>query len=529
MRRRDFLTASASLGSAGLARLLALPAAGLTSVAVGAPRGFDYAWLKGEARTLAQRAYRRPPEHRDEAVRKLDWDQYQAIRFRPDHALWAQADSRFRLQFFHLGLFYQTPVRLHEVHDGKAQELLYDRAMFDYGKSGLRASKAMSDLGFAGFRVHFHTDWQRDIAVFLGASYFRAVGAELQFGLSARGLAIDCGMDKPEEFPLFTSFWLQRPAADADQLTVYALLDSPSVTGAFRFEIFPGGTMLMEVDSAFYPRQVIERLGIAPLTSMFQHGENDERMAHDWRPEVHDSDGLALWTGNGEWIWRPLQNPAQLRFNAYADENPRGFGLLQRDRQFDHYQDDGVFYERRPSIWVEPRSNWGRGSVHLVELSTRDETMDNIVAYWNPLDKPQPGQELLFSYRLWWGSRLPHASPLAQVVATRTGIGGIVGQKRSYFSWRFVVDFAGGPLAMIGRTTRVEPVISVSRGTVEIPSARPLDALPGYRAMFDLRPSDDSSEPIDLRLYLRLGSEALSETWLFQWTPLSAAERAAFM
>jgi glucans biosynthesis protein len=252
-------------------------------------------------------------------------------------------------------------------------------------------------------------------------------------------------------------------------------------------------------------------------------------MAHDWRPEVHDSDGLALWTGNGEWIWRPLQNPAQLRFNAYADENPRGFGLLQRDRQFDHYQDDGVFYERRPSIWVEPRSNWGRGSVHLVELSTRDETMDNIVAYWNPLDKPQPGQELLFSYRLWWGSRLPHASPLAQVVATRSGIGGVIGQKRTYFSWRFVIDFAGGALAMIGRTARVEPVISVSRGAVEIPSARPLDALPGYRAMFDLRPNDDSSEPIDLRLYLRLGSEALSETWLFQWTPPSAGERAAFM
>ncbi len=527
MLRRDFL-GWAALGTTGLVRT-AWPAAAINIVPLGSPHAFDYAWLKGEARTLASRPYRAPEDHSHDALRKLDWDQYQAIRFRPDHALWAQAESRFRLQFFHLGLFYQTPVRLHEVHDGKAQELAYDRAMFDYGKSGLRSTTLKPDLGFAGFRMHFHTNWERDVAVFLGASYLRAVGAEMQFGLSARGLAIDCGMDRPEEFPVFTSFWFERPAPDSDQLTVYALLDSPSITGAYRFDITPGGTLQVDVDSALYPRRPIERLGIAPLTSMFQNGENDERMARDWRPEIHDSDGLALWTGNGEWIWRPLLNPAQLRFNAYADENPRGFGLLQRDRQFDHYQDDGVFYERRPSLWIEPRSNWGRGSVHLVELSTPDETMDNIVAYWNPEEKPQAGQELLFSYRMSWGTRVPQVSPLANVVATRTGIGGIVGQKRKYFSWRFVIDFAGGSLAMISKTGRIEPVITTSRGLIEIPSVRPLDAVQGYRAIFDLRPDDDSPEPINLRLFLRFDGKPLSETWQYQWTPPTLPERAAFM
>jgi glucans biosynthesis protein len=275
----------------------------------------------------------------------------------------------------------------------------------------------------------------------------------------------------------------------------------------------------MDIDAAVYPRKTIERIGIAPLTSMYQHGENDRRMANDWRPEIHDSDGLAMWTGSGEWIWRPLINPASLRFNAFVDDNPRGFGLLQRDRDFDHYQDDGAFYDRRPSLWVEPKSGWGKGSIQLVEIPTVDETFDNVVAFWNPMDTPQPGQELLFSYRLHWGAHLPVSPLLAQVVATHTGLGGVVGQKRTYFSWRFVVDFAGGDLSMLGKDVAVEPVISASRGQIEIPSARPLEAVRGYRAMFDLRPTDDSVAPIDLRLYLRANGQPLTETWLYQWTP----------
>jgi periplasmic glucans biosynthesis protein len=301
------------------------------------------------------------------------------------------------------------------------------------------------------------------------------------------------------------------------------------VTGAYRFTITPGTSLTMDIDAALYPRKTIERIGIAPLTSMYQHGENDRRMANDWRPEIHDSDGLSLLTGNGEWIWRPLMNPSGIRVNSYFDGNPRGFGLLQRDRNFDHYQDDSVFYERRPSLWVEPKNDsgrgWGKGAVQLVELPAPDETFDNIVAFWNPVDKPQPGQELLFRYRLYWGSQMPAGPALAQVAATRTGIGGIVGQPRKYFSWRFAVDFTGGELATLPKQTNIEPVISASRGEIQIASARPQAEISGYRAMFDLKPTDGSTEPIDLRLYLRHAGRPLSETWLYQWTPPPLAER----
>ncbi|MPZ75469.1 MAG: glucan biosynthesis protein D [Deltaproteobacteria bacterium] len=530
MRRRDFLKSAAILAGAPLSipvlleRVLAQPRPSEIR------QPFDYAWLKGHARSLACNAYRAQKSILPKSLAALDYDDYQAIRFRPDKALWADRDLDFQVQFFHPGPMFTESVRMHEVVDGEAREIAYHQAMFNFRKAGMNGGALPKDLGFAGFRVQFHTDWKADIAAFLGASYFRAVGSDhRQYGLSARGLAIDTGLEKGEEFPRFASFWFERPAKHSSRLSVYALMDSPSATGAYRFDIMPGATLTMDVDAAVYPRKTIERLGIAPLTSMYQHGENDRRMANDWRPEIHDSDGLSLLTGKGEWIWRPLVNPDGVRVNSYFDGNPRGFGLLQRDRNFDHYQDDGVYYERRPSLWVEPKvganSGWGRGAVQLVELPAPDETYDNIVAYWSPADTAQPGQELLFSYRLHWGSKIPYSPTLAQVVSTRTGIGGIVGQKRQYFSWRFAVDFAGGELATLAKNVNVEPVISASRGGIEIASARPQAEINGYRAMFDIKPTDESLEPIDLRLYLRVGAQPLTETWIYQWTPPPVAER----
>ncbi|MGO9987353.1 MAG: glucan biosynthesis protein, partial [Steroidobacteraceae bacterium] len=444
--------------------------------------------------------------------------------------LWGDAGLEFRIQFFHVGRNFTEPVHMYEIIDGQSREILYDPAMFDWEKSGVDPAVMKDHAGFAGFRVQFVTNWQADVAAFLGASYFRAVGGDTrQYGLSARALAIDTAFPRPEEFPRFTSFWFERPAKESGALTLYALLDSPSIAGAMRFQIAPGGTQVMNVDTALYPRKPIERLGIAPLTSMFFYGENDRRGANDWRPEVHDSDGVSIWTGAGEWIWRPLVNPAQLHFNSYLDDNPRGFGLLQRDRDFDHYQDDGVYYDRRPSLWVEPKphqsNGWGKGAVQLVEIPTIDETSDNIVVFWNPLEKPKPGQELLFSYRLYWGTKMPFSPPLAQTIATRTGIGGTIGVKRQYFSWHFAVDFAGGELGALAKDAAVEAVITTSRGQTEHVTAHYVAEFNGYRALFDLKPTDDSVEPIDLRLYLRLGGRPLTETWIYQWTPPSVKER----
>ena len=520
IRRRELLKAAAGF--------LLLRAAPLRS---GAAEPFDYARLKARARALAQGAYQAPERALPESLVALDYDRYQAIRFRPERALWAAQGLPFRIQFFHRGFRIRNRVRIHEVVDGAAREIAYDPAMYDLRKAGLTAEALRGDLGFAGFRIHFHTNWKADVAVFLDASYFRAVGSGLQYGLSARGLAVDTGAKGGEEFPVFTEFWLVRPGHAAESLTLYALLDSSSIAGAYRFTIAPGEPLVMDVDATLYPRAAIQRLGIAPLTSMFYCGENDRRTGVDWRPEIHDSDGLSLWTGTGEWRWRPLVNPDAIRFDSFADEQPRGFGLLQRDRAFDHYQDDGVRYHRRPGVWVEPRpgAGWARGAVQLMEMPAPEETVDNVVAFWNPAQPVEPGQELRFSYRLYWGEKLPFGSALARVVATRTGLGGEVGRKRDHFAWRFAVDFAGGRLAHLGRHARVVLELSTSRGPSELYSVRPLAAIHGYRAMFDVRPPDESTEPIDLRLVLRLHGQLLTETWAYRWTPPPVSEREALV
>jgi len=528
MSRRRFLQSSAALAASAIPWPLALAAESAQPSSLkrlGAAVPFDYARLKGLARTLANAPYQGSSAELPPAIAKLTWDQWQAIRFRDDHSLWFGEGLRFRVQLFHLGFTIKKPVRIYSVENAQAQELSFDPALFDYSRSGVDARKLPATLGFAGFRLLFHSDWKRDIAAFQGASYFRAVDGELQYGMSQRGLAIDCGLPRPEEFPDFTAYYLERPAKESSQLTVYGLLDSPSVAGAYRFVIDVADTQIMDIDAALYPRKTIERLGIAPGTSMFLCGPNDRRVDNDWRPAIHDSDGLKLRTGAGEWLWRPLVNTATVRVNSYADEAPRGFGLMQRDRNFDHYQDDGVFYDRRPSVWVEPKGNWGRGSVMLLEIPATDETFDNIVAFWNPADRPQRGQELLFGYRLFWCRYNPVSCPLAQVYATRDGIGGIVGQKHSYFSWRFVIDFAGGDFSLLGEDAHIEPMISASRGTVEIASARPLHAINGWRAMFDLKLADDSLEPVNLRVFLSLNAQPLTETWIYQYTPPPLEQR----
>jgi glucans biosynthesis protein len=262
---------------------------------------------------------------------------------------------------------------------------------------------------------------------------------------------------------------------------------------------------------------------------MYQFGENDRRASDDWRQEIHDSDGLAMWRGNGERVWRPLVNPPQLRVSYFADESPKGFGLLQRDRSFDHYQDEGARYERRPSVWVEPKGQWGKGGVHLVEIPTADETFDNIVAFWTPAEPVEAGQERELAYKLYWCPEPPfRPQEVAVCVATRIGRGGIIGQPVTRNLRKFVVDFSGGDLPLVPKGAPVEPVIAVSRGQVEqltaldgripiSPLARPLPQINGWRLTFDL--SWEGIEPIDIRMFLRMGPTTLTETWLYQWTP----------
>jgi glucans biosynthesis protein len=481
-----------------------------------ATKPFDAAWLRAEAKRISALPYVEPASHLPDWIDNLDYDAYQSIKFRKDNALWHSKDRSLEVRFFHTGLFFRRPVTMHEVADGRTRTIPYSKDLFTFGPR-LKVPANPGDLGFAGFRVGVAPDFNADMFAFLGASYFRAVGASKQYGLSARGLAIDTALPRAEEFPDFRQFWLEKPDASSTTLKVHALLDSPSAAGAYTFVITPGEVTVMEVDATIYPRKAIERVGIAPLTSMFQCAENDRRVADDWRPEIHDSDGLSMWNGVGEWIWRPLVNPPSLQFNSFLDENPKGFGLLQRDQDFGHYLDDGAMYHKRPSLWVEPLNAWGKGQIQLAEIPSPDETFDNVVAFWNPAEPFLPGQERRFSYRLHWGAKPPVQSEMARVVSTRIGIGGIPGEKNKTTSRKFVLDFKGGRFEQLPWETKVEPVISTSRGEIVRPAARPVVDGDTWRCNFDLH--FEGKEPINLRLFLRDAKGALTETWIYQYSP----------
>ncbi|PWG62988.1 glucan biosynthesis protein [Sediminicurvatus halobius] len=515
--RRRLLQAIAALAASPWAALLPAVGAAATPSALGPAQPFTFEALRRRARDLAARPYQAAPAPHSDLLDAIDYDASQRIRYRPEATLWRDKPSAPPLQLFHPGRHAQRPVGIHLVSDGQARRVRFDPALFDYGATGI-GERLPEGVGFAGFRA-LHRDRPGDWLAFQGASYFRAAGPLDQYGLSARGIAVDTATPgRNEEFPRFTDLWLEPGQNEGHALTVHALLDGPSLAGAYRFHCSGPGATRMDVRAELFPRREITGLGIAPLTSMFWYGETHG--GPDWRPEIHDSDGLALWTGSGERLWRPLNNPPRLQTSAFRDRNPRGFGLMQRDRVFSHYQDDGVFYDRRPSAWVAPRGDWGEGVVELVEIPTDDEIYDNIVCYWRPAEPIPAGGHRRYDYHLHWVAEHPDPpEAVGRARATRSGRAGRPGQPETYHpnGVKYVVDFEGGPLAGLEQRFDVEMVVTASRGEVRRPYALKVVDTPYWRGAFDL--IAEGAEPVELRAFLRLDGRALTETWAYQHWP----------
>lgn len=478
---------------------------------------FDYEVLVEKARQRAAEPFEDTRTVTDDRWASMDFDQYRKIRFRPENAIWRD-ERLFSLQFFHPGFLYTQETPVYAVRNGMATPFVFDPAMFDYGD--LDVAEASVPTGFAGFRVHYplHSDSIRDeFAVFLGASYFRLIGRNQVYGISGRGLAINTGTPEGEEFPAFVAFWVEEPAADGTDLTFYALMDSPSIAGAYRFRLLPRTESQIKVTATLFPRDDIQKVGLAPLTSMYLFGENDREGFDDFRPEVHDSDGLMMHTGNGEWLWRPLVNPGSLQISSMLDTNPRAFGLAQRDRDYASYQDLESNYETRPGIWVEPLGAWGSGHVELVEIPSNAEIHDNIVAYWVSDQPFVAGESRVFEYQMTAFGDHVTWPPGARVESTRIGSADRPGAESPAEDGArlFVIDFGGGDLPFLEEDQPVEARVSSSSGTIANVTAHKIPATGGWRAFFDFTP--DGDEPVTLRCFLHFRGHTLSETWTYLW------------
>ncbi|MFI8748979.1 glucan biosynthesis protein [Vreelandella lionensis] len=472
------------------------------------------------AKQLAASPYQAPEANLPEALQALNYDGYRQIRFNPERAYWRD-ESPFSLQLFHSGFLFQTPVTLNLVEAGEVTPLDFTADDFRYdGEASTLLEHDLSGSGHAGFRLHYPintSDYADEFAVFLGASYFRLVGQHQAYGLSTRGLAINTASSQGEEFPAFREFWLVTPDNDTESVTLMALMDSPSLSGAYRFTLTPGEQTEAEVEAEIFARSDVEKVGIAPLTSMFTYGEASAQRPDDFRPQVHDSDGLLMHTGSGEWIWRPLSNPTAVRVSSFADDAPQGFGLMQRERDFDRYLDLEANYHRRPSQWVEPLEAWGKGHVELVEIPTPDETHDNIVAYWVSDDTLSAGESQRLHYHTYTLNEQPEEHTLGQVIRTRQGTAAVPGETNSSSAnqRQFVVDFAGGELDNLAPEAELALDISVLNGEALLPQVKVLPDN-GRRATFRLPPS---SQPNDIRLRLMHDGEPVTETWNYVWYP----------
>jgi glucans biosynthesis protein len=495
-------------------------AAGSPSAAVaagpplGAPTPFSFDRLTALAQNLAAAPHREAVDP-DPLLDRVDFDAFGQITYDPAKTIWGGGDAAVRL--FPQGRMFKSPVQINLVDGGVARPVLYSPDLF-ITPPGHPLRRLKPGAGFAGFRVmnppgRGEGDW----LAFLGAAYFRAAAPFNQYGASARALALNSGGPAREEFPRFSRFWLKR-APDAG-LIVYALMESPSVVGAYRIASHqdPRGAIQTLAAKLFF-RAAVQTLGVAPITSMFWYGENSPAARRDWRPEIHDSDGLLMVTGRGERIWRPLSNPPQVITNAFQDDNPRGFGLLQRDRNFDHYQDDGAFYDRRPSVWVEPSDPFGKGSVRLLEIPSDSETDDNIGAFWTPERKIEGGSALALNYTVLWLGGEPDAGSLARVQATRIGVGGRPGVEALAGYRRIAIDFSGDALKGLDRASRVRAIVSSDApAKIESATAYPVVGTSLWRIIFDV--GGVKGGPLNLRAYLMRDDDALSETWLYQLFP----------
>ena len=524
LSRRDILTVAGALLPAavllqpGLAFAQESTTAAKTP-AVAAPQQFSFDLLADEMRQLATQPHQTAPAP-EGFLGDLTYDDYRLIRFRDDHARWADEPTRFRLAAFHMGWLFPEPVRLFEVAEGMSSEMHFSTDDFEYlNELAARVPEHAELPGVAGFRLNHpinRPDKWDELVAFVGASYFRALGRNSAYGLSARGLALNTATSQGEEFPRFSRFYMERDTAGGNSITVYATLEGPSVTGAYRFVITPGAETVMDVTARLFFRQDVAELGIAPLTSMFLFSEKNRANFDDYRPNVHDSDGLRILRADGDVIWRPLNNPPRLTGSYFAETAPRRFGLHQRDRDFQSYQDTGARYERRPSLDVEPIGDWGRGNVRLVEIPSDLEANDNIVAYWVPEAPARAGDAREFAYRLHWGDLAHDAGePLAYVFETRSGHGGFAGVEVQQGTRKFVVDYRGGLIGPLGGDTEIEPVVTIANGEV---TSKVLEKIAGtdiWRLVIDIAAEDDAV--VELSAHLAGFDRRLTETWLYQW------------
>jgi glucans biosynthesis protein len=514
LNRRQFLEGAATGLAAGSA-LVAQPAAAqstwsaLVQSVIAEGQRFDPSLVVETARQLARRPLV-PVTTNDlpDGYTALPFDQYSGIRAQPGSLIWAGENRGFTIEPLHRGYVFSGPVSLFTVEDEMVRKVGFDRSKFDYGR--VAPPPANVDLQFSGMRIATGLERPYEVAIFQGATFFRSLARGQNYGATSRALILRPGETRGEEIPFFRAFWIERPSPAAGALVIHALLDSESLTGAVRMTLRPGDITLIDVEMTLFARQALDHVGFGCTMGTFLSGPQSRRTFDDLRPSVHEVSGAQMLTGAGEWIYRPVNNPATLQVSSFMDQNPRGFGLVERERDPAAFQDDDQRYELRPSVWTEPLGEWGQGSVQLIEIPSDTDVNKNVILYWRPRLVLAQNSETTLAYRQAWCWQPPERPALAVASRVRQGRGS-QGRRR-----RFIVDFSGDRLGDPAVVASVRANITATPGSIQNVRLWPYPERKLMRVGFEVDPGTDNLS--ELRLVLQSGNQPISETWLDRWT-----------
>lgn len=510
--RRDALKFGLAAGSyLGLAQGLMAQTVPADAPLQTAP-AFEFLRVIEQARLLASKPYKAPDTSLPNVFSNLNYEQYVGIRPKPNSAIWANDGLGLAIEPLHRGFIFSAPMDIFTVENGLSQRVAYDPARFDFDKIDI--GKDIKDIGYSGFRILESRDGGgfNERVIFQGASFFRAVAKDQNIGVMARALAVRTGDPSGEEFAIIRAVWIERPGPATRQIVVHALLDSESVTGAFRFTIRIADATIIDTEATLVPRVTIDHIGVAAMQVTSYFSPLDKRKTDDLRPAVYEATGLQMLTGHGEWLWRPVSNRQTLQGSAFIDENPRGFGLIQRDRDSAAFEDDVQHWERRPTLWIEPIQDWGPGQFELLEIPSDSEVNQNVYVYWRPKDGLKPGTEASFAYRQFWCWSPPVKPPLAMATTTRSGKVTVAGKPMR----RCIVDFVGDNLAEDVRPQPITTALTLTGAQLVATRILPGKTSKTVRVQFDFEPGGENL--VEMRLVLLADGKPLSETWVYRWT-----------
>jgi glucans biosynthesis protein len=521
LNRRDLLRLA--LGGAAVPAALAGPATPLeaqstatssTGAAVGASsEAFAAAKVADLARALAAEAHKPPTPSPLDALGSATPEEMAAVRYRPAELIWAADNLAFAIEPLHRSRNFPGEMEIYTVDGGTASRLAYDPARFDFGK--LKPPPASAQLGFTGFRVlHRAGDGKlKAVASMLNASIVSAVAHNQVWGAISRPLTVRSGEQMAEEAPQIRAVWVEKPRPTATELIAHAVVDAPSLAAAVRFTLRTGEATVIDTECTIFTRKQVDHFGLTPIQATYLSGPLDWPLADDMRPAVYEATGVQMLTGNGEWLWRPITNRARLQISGFVDNDPQGFGLIQRDRSFSAFLDDENEWQRRPSIWIEPIGKWGPGEITLMEIPAASQNNKNIACYWRPKPPLAAGSEGTFAYRQFWSWRPPGRPDGAIVTISR--IGRISGDT-SEAKIRFLMQFEGGQLSDPAKAATIVPTIWSSAGKVSALRTYRTPRHGSMRVVFDL---ETGGQPlVELRVVLKHDAVSMSETWLYRWT-----------